>query len=62
MGDGYQFPVALQWDLGPEKLKQMKNKLMVYFGSKKKSNGGECEIKGMECTQGYVLIYFNQET
>ncbi|KAM8934065.1 protein mono-ADP-ribosyltransferase PARP14 [Pelodytes ibericus] len=58
----YQFPVALQWELGPEKLKQIKNKLLAYFQSKNKSNGGECEIKDMDCTKGYILIFFNQET
>ncbi|OCT60889.1 protein mono-ADP-ribosyltransferase PARP14 [Xenopus laevis] len=58
----YQFPVALQWDLGPEKLKELKNKLLVYFQSKSKSNGGECAIKDPDCTQGFVLIHFSKET
>ncbi|OCT63243.1 hypothetical protein XELAEV_18044341mg [Xenopus laevis] len=62
MGDAYQFPVALHWDLGPEKLKELKNKLLVYFHSKNKSNGGECVIKDPDCTKGYVLIHFSQET
>ncbi|OCT63244.1 protein mono-ADP-ribosyltransferase PARP14 [Xenopus laevis] len=58
----YQFPVALQWDQGPEKLKELKNKLLVYFQSKSKSNGGESVIKDLDCSQGYVLIHFSQET
>ncbi|KAM4697941.1 protein mono-ADP-ribosyltransferase PARP14 [Rhinophrynus dorsalis] len=64
MGDSstYQFPVALQWDLGPEKLKELKNKLLLYFQSKKKSNGGECVIKNMDCTEGHILIYFTQDS
>ncbi|KAM8933425.1 protein mono-ADP-ribosyltransferase PARP14-like [Pelodytes ibericus] len=64
MGDSstYQFPVALQWPFGPEKLKQIKNKLLAYFQSKNKSNGGECKMKDMDCTKGYILIFFNQET
>ncbi|XP_031749750.1 protein mono-ADP-ribosyltransferase PARP14 [Xenopus tropicalis] len=62
MGDPYHFPVALQWDLGPEKLKELKNKLLVYFQSKSKSNGGECVIRDPDCTPGYVLIHFSQET
>ncbi|OCT63239.1 hypothetical protein XELAEV_18044337mg [Xenopus laevis] len=64
MGDNsiYQFPVALEWDLGPMKLKELKNKLLLYIQSKNKSNGGECVIKDPDCTQGYVLIHFRQET
>uniref|UniRef100_A0A8C5WDM2 Poly [ADP-ribose] polymerase n=1 Tax=Leptobrachium leishanense TaxID=445787 RepID=A0A8C5WDM2_9ANUR len=62
MADRNLYPVALHWDLGPEKLKQMKSKLLVYFGSQKKSNGGECVMEDMDCTKGHVLIHFNQET
>ncbi|OCT63240.1 protein mono-ADP-ribosyltransferase PARP14 [Xenopus laevis] len=64
MGDNsaYQFPVALEWDLGAEKLKELKNKLLVYFQSRNKSDGGECVIKDPDCTQGYILIHFSQET
>ncbi|KAE8581716.1 hypothetical protein XENTR_v10024915 [Xenopus tropicalis] len=58
----FQFPVALKWDLGPEKLKELKNKLLVYFQSKSKSNGGECVIRDPDCTPEYVLIHFSQET
>ncbi|KAG8430907.1 hypothetical protein GDO86_019771 [Hymenochirus boettgeri] len=69
MGDTsiYQYPVAVQWDLGPERLKKQINKLLVYFQSKKKSGGGDCVIKDPNCriggrVQGYVLIHFTQET
>ncbi|XP_073490612.1 protein mono-ADP-ribosyltransferase PARP14-like [Aquarana catesbeiana] len=62
MGDGkYQHPVALHWDQGPEKLKPLKNKLQLYFGSKSKSDGGECEIRETDCSRGYVLIYYKEE-
>ncbi|KAE8581718.1 hypothetical protein XENTR_v10024917 [Xenopus tropicalis] len=60
--NSYLYPVALKWDLGPEKLKELKNKLLVYFQSKSKSNGGECVIRDPDCTPGYVLIHFSQET
>ncbi|KAM4626867.1 protein mono-ADP-ribosyltransferase PARP14-like [Discoglossus pictus] len=64
MGDTstFRFPVAVQWDLGPERLKQVKNKLLLHFQSKKKSDGGECELRDMDCSQGYILIHFTQES
>ncbi|XP_075037347.1 LOW QUALITY PROTEIN: protein mono-ADP-ribosyltransferase PARP14-like [Mixophyes fleayi] len=40
----------------------MKNKLLLYFQSRRKSNGGECEIRGTECSQGHVLIHFREQT
>ncbi|XP_075173094.1 protein mono-ADP-ribosyltransferase PARP14-like isoform X2 [Anomaloglossus baeobatrachus] len=59
MEDGsFQFPLSLQWDEGPESLKKLKNKLLLHFQSKKKSNGGECEIREQEDSRGYVLIHF----
>ncbi|XP_069838587.1 protein mono-ADP-ribosyltransferase PARP14-like [Dendropsophus ebraccatus] len=62
MADGsYQFPVALQWDEGPDSLKKIKNKLLVHFQSKNKSNGGECEIRDLDCSRGYILIHFRDE-
>ncbi|KAM4626660.1 protein mono-ADP-ribosyltransferase PARP14-like [Discoglossus pictus] len=64
MGDSstYLFPVALKWDLGPERLKKVKNKLLLHFQSKKKSGGGECELRDLDCSQGHVLIYFKEES
>ncbi|XP_056389292.1 protein mono-ADP-ribosyltransferase PARP14-like [Hyla sarda] len=62
MGDAsYQFPVALKWDEGPDSLKQLRNKLLVHFQSKNKSNGGECQIRDLDCSRGYILIYFREE-
>ncbi|XP_075685119.1 protein mono-ADP-ribosyltransferase PARP14 isoform X2 [Rhinoderma darwinii] len=62
MGDGpYQFPVALKWDEGPDSLKQVKNKLLLHFQSKNKSNGGECQIRDLDCSRGYILIHFKDE-
>ncbi|XP_073503652.1 protein mono-ADP-ribosyltransferase PARP14-like [Phyllobates terribilis] len=57
----YQFPVALKWDEGPSRLKQVKNKLLLHFQSKKKSNGGECEIREEDGGRGYILIHFREE-
>ncbi|CAI9592417.1 unnamed protein product, partial [Staurois parvus] len=62
MGDSkYLHPVALTWSQGPQKLKKLKNKLKLYFGSKSKSDGGECEIRDSDCSPGYITIYFKEE-
>ncbi|XP_077129486.1 protein mono-ADP-ribosyltransferase PARP14-like [Ranitomeya variabilis] len=62
MGDrSYQFPLSVQWDEGPENLKGLKNKLLLHFQSKKKSNGGECEIREEDGSRGYILIHFREE-
>ncbi|XP_071978246.1 protein mono-ADP-ribosyltransferase PARP14-like isoform X2 [Engystomops pustulosus] len=60
MGDLYQFPLILSWNQGPEKLKQVKNKLLKYFQSKK-SHGGECQIQDMDCSRGYILLHFRDK-
>ncbi|XP_068122582.1 protein mono-ADP-ribosyltransferase PARP14-like isoform X2 [Hyperolius riggenbachi] len=57
----YKIPVALNWTLGPQQLKQLKKKILVYFQSRSKSGGGECEILEADCSKGYILIYFKEE-
>ncbi|XP_053554018.1 protein mono-ADP-ribosyltransferase PARP14 [Bombina bombina] len=54
----YQFPVIVKWDLGTEKLIELKNKLIVYFQSKKKSGGGECVLGSTDCSQGFIIIHY----
>ncbi|XP_073490601.1 protein mono-ADP-ribosyltransferase PARP14-like [Aquarana catesbeiana] len=62
MGDTeYPYPVALQWKEDPKVLKKLKNKLLVYFQKRSESNGGECEIRDTDCTQGHILIHFKEE-
>ncbi|XP_073490622.1 protein mono-ADP-ribosyltransferase PARP14-like isoform X2 [Aquarana catesbeiana] len=62
MGDPqYPYPVSLQWDDGPQRLKKLKNKLLLYFQKRSEFTGGECEIRDTDCTQGYILIHFKEE-
>ncbi|XP_077305883.1 protein mono-ADP-ribosyltransferase PARP14-like isoform X2 [Lithobates pipiens] len=62
MGDPqYPYPICLQWGDGPERLKKSKNKLLLYFQKRNKSNGGECEIRDIDCSRGYILIHFKEE-
>ncbi|XP_053554016.1 protein mono-ADP-ribosyltransferase PARP14 [Bombina bombina] len=53
----YQFPIIVTSDLEAESLFKLKNKLIVYFQSKK-SGGGECELRSTDCSQGYIIIDF----
>ncbi|XP_034055195.1 protein mono-ADP-ribosyltransferase PARP14-like isoform X3 [Gymnodraco acuticeps] len=41
-------PVTVEGDWGPAQTKTVKNKLELYFGSKKKSSGGECRVEAKE--------------
>ncbi|XP_068102337.1 protein mono-ADP-ribosyltransferase PARP14-like [Hyperolius riggenbachi] len=62
MGDpNFCFPVALNWDQGPQKLEQLKRKVLLHFQNRRKSGGGECEIRDYDCSRGYILIYFREE-
>ncbi|XP_073490626.1 protein mono-ADP-ribosyltransferase PARP14-like isoform X2 [Aquarana catesbeiana] len=57
----YPYPVSLRWGDGPERLKKLKNKLLLYFQKRSESNGGECEIRDTDCSRGYILIHFKEE-
>ncbi|XP_053143016.1 protein mono-ADP-ribosyltransferase PARP14 [Hemicordylus capensis] len=53
------FPLLVQGDWGsPDPPKSLKNKLLCYFQSRKKSGGGECEI---QLRSGQVLVCFAEE-
>ncbi|KAI4819928.1 hypothetical protein KUCAC02_027929, partial [Chaenocephalus aceratus] len=41
-------PVTVEGDWGPAQTKTVRNKLELYFGSKKKSGGGDCRVEAKE--------------
>uniref|UniRef100_A0A8C1MHD2 PAR14-like first RRM domain-containing protein n=1 Tax=Cyprinus carpio TaxID=7962 RepID=A0A8C1MHD2_CYPCA len=43
--DEYPYSIIVEGDWGPEHAKSVKNKLQIYFQSKKKSQGGDCVVK-----------------
>ncbi|KAK5905629.1 hypothetical protein CgunFtcFv8_027640 [Champsocephalus gunnari] len=51
-------PVTVEGDWGPAQTKTAKNKLELYFGSKKKSSGGgECRVEA-EGEAPRAAVYF----
>lgn len=38
-------PVVVEGGWGPDQAKSLRNKLQLYFGSKKKSGGGDCRVE-----------------
>ncbi|XP_059401193.1 protein mono-ADP-ribosyltransferase PARP14-like isoform X5 [Carassius carassius] len=43
--DEYPYPIIVEGNWEPEQAKSVKNKLQIYFQSKKKSEGGDCAVK-----------------
>ncbi|XP_051540548.1 protein mono-ADP-ribosyltransferase PARP14-like isoform X2 [Myxocyprinus asiaticus] len=43
--EDYPYPIIVEGDWRTEHAKSVKNKLQIYFQSKKKSNGGDCAVQ-----------------
>ncbi|XP_051973987.1 protein mono-ADP-ribosyltransferase PARP14-like isoform X2 [Xyrauchen texanus] len=43
--EDYPFPIIVEGDWRPEHAKSVKNKLQIYFQSRKKSQGGDCVVQ-----------------
>ncbi|TDH12644.1 hypothetical protein EPR50_G00049200 [Perca flavescens] len=53
-------PVIVEGDWSPAQTKTMKNKLQLYFQSKKKSSGGDCRVEA-EDGAPRAAVYFRSE-
>lgn len=53
-------PVTVEGDWSPAQTKTVKNKLQLYFQSKKKSSGGECRVEA-EDGAPRAAVYFRSE-
>ncbi|XP_053181167.1 protein mono-ADP-ribosyltransferase PARP14-like [Scomber japonicus] len=53
-------PVIVEGDWTPAQTRTVNNKLKIYFGSKKKSNGGDCVVQ-LEEAAPRAAVYFNSE-
>ncbi|RXN11597.1 poly [ADP-ribose] polymerase 14-like protein [Labeo rohita] len=54
MGD---YPVSVEGDWGPENAKSVKNKLQIYFQSKKKSQGGDCVAQYNDASNSATILF-----
>ncbi|KAG9329909.1 hypothetical protein JZ751_028613 [Albula glossodonta] len=59
--DVYHYPVVVEGKWGSSPPKAIKNKLQIYFQSKKKSNGGDCQVEYSEQGGGRATVYFKSE-
>ena len=53
-------PVTVEGDWTPAQTRTLKNKLQLYFGSKKKSNGGDCRVE-LDDGAPTAAVYFRSE-
>uniref|UniRef100_A0A8C6YAG0 Uncharacterized protein n=1 Tax=Naja naja TaxID=35670 RepID=A0A8C6YAG0_NAJNA len=57
----YRFPLVVEGNWGCSLSKTLKNKLLCYFQSPKRSGGGECKILVDPGREEQITVYFAQE-
>ncbi|XP_066544429.1 protein mono-ADP-ribosyltransferase PARP14 isoform X2 [Amia ocellicauda] len=63
MEESYPHPITVTGDWSPSLGKSMKNKLQIYFQSKKKSCGGDCQVEYDNPSEQRACVWFKtQET
>ncbi|XP_036059922.1 protein mono-ADP-ribosyltransferase PARP14 [Onychomys torridus] len=55
------FPLLVEGSWGPDPPKTLINKLQMYFQSRKKSGGGECEVVQQPGSPGRFLVLFSPD-
>ncbi|XP_075412443.1 protein mono-ADP-ribosyltransferase PARP14 [Tenrec ecaudatus] len=60
MAEPYAFPLLVQGSWGSDPPKNLRNKLLVYFQSARRSGGGECVIRAEPGSPGAFLAIFSQ--
>ncbi|XP_062272834.1 protein mono-ADP-ribosyltransferase PARP14-like isoform X3 [Scomber scombrus] len=60
MEDSLCAPVIVEGDWTPDQTRVLNNKLQLYFGSKRKSNGGDCVVQ-LEEAAPRAAVYFGSE-
>ncbi|XP_026075337.1 poly [ADP-ribose] polymerase 14-like isoform X2 [Carassius auratus] len=52
-----EYPIIVEGDWGPELAKSVKNKLQIYFQSKKKSQGGDCVVQYDDKSNSATILF-----
>lgn len=61
MAASRSFPLLVEGSWGPDPPKNLINKLQMYFQSRKKSGGGECEVVRQPGSPGRFRVLFSPE-
>uniref|UniRef100_W5M6V2 Poly [ADP-ribose] polymerase n=1 Tax=Lepisosteus oculatus TaxID=7918 RepID=W5M6V2_LEPOC len=61
MEDSYSYPLIVEGDWGADLSKVIKNKLQIYFQSKKKSGGGDCQVEYEDLQRPRATVWFKSQ-
>ncbi|RXM33975.1 Poly [ADP-ribose] polymerase 14 [Acipenser ruthenus] len=63
MAETCPYPLFIEGDWSSANSNTVKNKLQIYFQSKKKSNGGDCRVEYEDTSRNHAVVWFkNEET
>ncbi|KAK1166015.1 protein mono-ADP-ribosyltransferase PARP14-like [Acipenser oxyrinchus oxyrinchus] len=63
MAETCPYPLCIEGDWSSANSNTVKNKLQIYFQSKKKSNGGDCRVEFEDTSRNHAVVWFkNEET
>ncbi|XP_041118121.1 protein mono-ADP-ribosyltransferase PARP14-like [Polyodon spathula] len=61
MAETYPYPIFIEGDWSADISNTVKNKLQIYFQSKKKSNGGDCRVEYEDASRKHAVVWFKSE-
>ncbi|RXN00185.1 Poly [ADP-ribose] polymerase 14 [Acipenser ruthenus] len=61
MAECYPYPLLVEGDWTPNVAKIIKNKLQIYFQSKKRSKGGDCHVEYEDFDSSQATVWFKTE-
>ncbi|KAK1165787.1 protein mono-ADP-ribosyltransferase PARP14-like [Acipenser oxyrinchus oxyrinchus] len=61
MAECYPYPLLVEGDWTPHIAKIIKNKLQIYFQSKKRSKGGDCHVEYEDFDSSQATVWFKTE-
>uniref|UniRef100_A0A671M3P1 PAR14-like first RRM domain-containing protein n=1 Tax=Sinocyclocheilus anshuiensis TaxID=1608454 RepID=A0A671M3P1_9TELE len=60
--EDYPYPITAEGDWQPEHAKSVKNKLQIYFQSKKKSQGGDCVVQYDDKSNSATILFKSSDS